>query len=72
MNCSPTVHLEKPSWEVDDFCDTFSLQLGPTSPRKLPKGEIKVGTTLSLGTLITFSLQNLLGLIIFQRLDNEE
>jgi hypothetical protein len=69
MNCFPIVHFEKPSWEVDDFCDTFSLQLGPTSPRKLPKGEIKVGTK---GILITFSLQNLLGLIIFQRLDNDE
>jgi hypothetical protein len=44
MNCSPTVHFKKPPWEVDDFSDTFSLQLGPTSPRKLPKGEIKVGT----------------------------
>jgi len=54
MNCSPTVHFTKPSWEVDDFSDTLSLQLGPTSPRKLAKGEIKVGTTLSLGTLSHF------------------
>ncbi len=34
MNCSSTVHFEKPSWEIDDFCDNLAPLPKESCPRE--------------------------------------
>jgi hypothetical protein len=44
----------------------------PHFPKKVAQGRNKSWNHTFFMDIITFSLQNLLGLIIFQRLDNDE